>query len=66
MLLRFTPAKIEASKSGDMAYEIGTFELKLNGPQGNGTTSPGKYVVVWRKQPTHNLKAVADIFNTDK
>jgi len=44
----------------------GTFELKLNDAQGNATTTPGKYVVAWRKQPTHDWKAVADIFNTDK
>jgi len=64
--LSFTPTKIEVSKSGDLAYEIGTFELKLNDAQGNATTTPGKYVVAWKKQPTHNWKAVADIFNTDK
>jgi ketosteroid isomerase-like protein len=64
--LSFTPTNVEVSKSGDMAYEIGTFQLKLNDPQGNATTTPGKYVVVWKKQPTHNWKAVADVFNTDK
>ncbi|MGA7292428.1 MAG: nuclear transport factor 2 family protein [Terriglobales bacterium] len=64
--LSFQPTKIEVSKSGDMAYETGTFELKLNGPQGNATRIPGKYVVAWKKQPNREWKAVADIFNTDK
>ena len=64
--LSFGPTKIEVSKSGDIAYEIGTLELKLNDLQGNGTMTPGKYLVVWKKQPSHNWKAVADIFNTDK
>lgn len=64
--LSFGPAKIEVSKSGDMAYEIGTFELKSDDAQGKPTSTLGKYVVVWKKQPTHQWKAVADIFNTDK
>jgi ketosteroid isomerase-like protein len=64
--LSFKPTKIEVSKSGDMAYETGTFELKLNDPQGNAMSIPGKYVVAWKKQPNHEWKAVADIFNTDK
>jgi uncharacterized protein (TIGR02246 family) len=64
--LSFRPTKIEVSKSVDMAYETGTFELKLNDPQGNAMSIPGKYVVAWKKQPNHEWKAVADIFNTDK
>jgi uncharacterized protein (TIGR02246 family) len=64
--LSFTPTKVVVSKSGDMAYEIGTFDLKLNDPQGTATSTLGKYVVAWRKQPNHEWKAVADIFNTDK
>jgi ketosteroid isomerase-like protein len=64
--LSFAPTTIEVSKSGDMAYDIGTFELTMNDPQGNATMIPGKYVVVWKKQPNHNWKAIADIFNTDK
>jgi ketosteroid isomerase-like protein len=64
--LSFRPTKIEVSKSGEIAYETGTFELKLNDAQGNPTNTPGKYVVVWKKQPNREWKAVADIFNTDK
>jgi uncharacterized protein (TIGR02246 family) len=64
--LTFAPAKVQIAKSGDMAYEVGTFALKLNDAQGNATTTPGKYVVVWKKQADRGWKAVADIFNTDK
>jgi ketosteroid isomerase-like protein len=64
--LSFGPTKIEIARSGDMAYEIGTFDLKTNDAQGNATSTLGKYVVVWKKQPNHDWKAVADIFNTDK
>jgi uncharacterized protein (TIGR02246 family) len=64
--LTFAPTKIEIAKAGDMAYDVGTAELKLNDANGNRTTTAGKYVVVWKKQPDKQWKAVADIFNTDK
>jgi uncharacterized protein (TIGR02246 family) len=64
--LSFAPTKIEVAKSGDLAYDIGTFELKDNDANGTLTTTIGKYVVVWKRQPDKQWKVVADIFNTDK
>ncbi len=64
--LSFAPTKIEVAKSGEMAYDVGTFELKLNDASGKSTTTLGKYVVVWKKQADKQWKAVADVFNTDK
>ena len=63
--LTFAPTKIVVAKSGDMAYDLGTFSLKMNDAQGNPTTTPGKYVVVWQKR-AGQWKAVVDCFNTDK
>ena len=63
--LSFAPTKIEVAKTGDMAYDVGTFELKHNDANGALTTTSGKYVVVWKKQADKQWKAVADIFNTD-
>ena len=63
--LTFVPTKIEVASAGDMAWEIGTFELRVNDAQGQPVEIPGKYVVTWRKiGPT--WKVEADIFNTDK
>jgi uncharacterized protein (TIGR02246 family) len=64
--LSFAPTKIEVAKSGEMAYDVGTFELKHNDANGALTSTAGKYVVVWKKQADKQWKAVADIFNTDK
>jgi uncharacterized protein (TIGR02246 family) len=64
--LTFAPTKIEVAKSNDLAYEAGTFELKLNDAQNNPTTTNGKYVVCWRKQAKGEWKVTLDIFNTDK
>jgi ketosteroid isomerase-like protein len=63
--LSFAPTKIVIAGSGDMAWEVGTFELKLNDAQGNAITMPGKYVVTWKKLGG-TWKVAADIFNTDK
>jgi uncharacterized protein (TIGR02246 family) len=64
--LTFSPTKIEVAKSGDLAYDVGTFELKANDAQGNATTQIGKYVVVWKKQSDKQWKAILDMFSTDK
>lgn len=64
--LSFSPTKIEVAKSQDMAYDVGTFEMKGNDPQGNPTTVIGKYVVVWKRQADKQWKVLADIFNQDK
>ncbi len=63
--LTFTPTKIVIAESGDMAWEVGTFELRLNDAQGNPMTMLGKYVVTWKKLGG-TWKVAADIFNTDK
>jgi uncharacterized protein (TIGR02246 family) len=64
--LRFAPTRVEVAGSKDVAYDIGTFELKLNDAQGSPMIIPGKYVVIWKKQKGGDWKAEADIFNTDK
>ena len=63
--LTFAPTKIVIAESGDVAWEVGTFELKLNDAQGNPMTMLGKYVVTWKKLGG-TWKVAADIFNTDK
>jgi ketosteroid isomerase-like protein len=63
--LTFVPTKIEVASAGDMAWEIGTFELRVNDAQGQPMEIPGKYVVTWRKTGA-TWKVAADIFNTDK
>jgi uncharacterized protein (TIGR02246 family) len=61
-----TPATIEVAASGDLAWETGTFALEMKDARGKPATTTGKYVVVWKKQPGGQWKAVADIFNTDQ
>jgi len=62
--LKFSPTSITIAKSGEMAWEVGTFKLTLDDPEGKPTTIPGKYVVTWEKT-SGDWKVAADIFNKD-
>lgn len=66
MVFSNAATKVEVAKSGDLAYEIGTFQESFKDDKGNPVKLVGKYVVVWKKQPTGQWKAIVDIFNTDK
>lgn len=55
--------KVEVSRSSDLAYIVGVYQLK--DPQGKPATDQGKFVEVWKKQADGKWKVVADIFNSD-
>jgi uncharacterized protein (TIGR02246 family) len=61
--LTFEPTKISVAKSGDMAYDLGTYALSFTTDKGP-VHEKGKYVVVWKKVGK-TWKAMADIFNND-
>src|SRR4029077_14129623 len=58
--LKFAPTKVEVSKSGDMAYELGDYSLTLSNKKGKPQTTKAKYVVVWGKQADGSWKALVD------
>lgn len=58
--LTFTPSKIRVSSSGDLAYELGTYELTTNSKNGKAQTMKANYVVVWGKQADGTWKALVD------
>jgi uncharacterized protein (TIGR02246 family) len=58
--LSFAPTKIEVSRSGDLAYEIGNYEMTTNDKHGKPQTAKAKYIVVWAKQADGSWKAVVD------
>jgi ketosteroid isomerase-like protein len=57
--------KAEASRGGDLAYSIGTYQSTMNDAKGKPVTDRGKYVTVWKKQADGTWKVVADIYNSD-
>jgi len=62
--LTFTPSSVTVSKGGDLAYELGDYELTMKDKKGKPQTSRGKYVVVWGKQADGTWKALADVPTT--
>lgn len=62
--LSFATTFVEVARSGDIAYEYGTYDLVAEVKKGKPTDEKGKYVTVWKKQPDGTWKVVADIDNT--
>ena len=63
--LKWQTTKVEVSRSGDIGYSYGTYDMSFNDPKGNPTTDRGKYVEVWKKQADGSWKCAVDMFNTD-
>ncbi len=63
--IKFGPTKIVVAKSGDLAYDVGTYQSTANDDKGQTIVTVGKYVVNWEKRGGQ-WKAVVDIFNNDK
>lgn len=59
------PTKVEASRSGELAYSSGTYEMSVNDSAGNPVPDRGKYATVWRLQADSTWKVVVDVFNSD-
>src|SRR5262245_44669826 len=65
MSVKWQPVRVEVSKSGDIGYSQGTYELTMNDPAGKPIMDHGKYVEVWKKQPDGKWKCAVDTFNSD-
>lgn len=61
--LTFQTTDLEFSDAGDMAYDVGTYSLSFDGPQGR-IQDQGKYLVVWEKV-NGEWKVAADMFNSN-
>lgn len=58
--------KIEVARSGELAYQRGTYTGAARNEQGKIATSSGKFLVVWKKQSSGEWKAIIDIDNADQ
>jgi uncharacterized protein (TIGR02246 family) len=58
--LSFEPDNVVVARSGDLAYETGTYSMTTTGADKKPATESGHYVVVWRKQPGGTWKVVID------
>lgn len=59
--LSFEPTAVQVARSGDIAYELGTYSLTTTNPKTKKpATEKGNYVVVWKKQADGKWKAIVD------
>jgi len=61
--LTWEPRAAEVSRSGDLGYTWGTYEVQAAGADGQPRVAYGKYVTIWRKQPDGTWRAVLDTGN---
>ena len=62
--LTFEPTRVEVSQAGDLAYELGTYRLTMEPPEGR-VDDTGKYVSVWKKTGDR-WELVVDAPSSDK
>jgi len=59
--LSFETTAVQVARSGDMAYELGTYSMTTTNPKTKkAATEKGNYVVVWKKQADGKWKAIVD------
>ena len=61
----WAPSNADVGAGGDMAYTVGTYEMGLEGPDGQPVVIAGKYVTVWKKQDDGSWRVAVDMFNAD-
>jgi ketosteroid isomerase-like protein len=61
--LKYENDQTELSKTADMGYTMGRYELTVNDDKGNPVVERGKYVRLFRKQTDGAWKCTADMWN---
>jgi uncharacterized protein (TIGR02246 family) len=59
--LSFAADHVEVARSGDLAYETGSYTNTMSDPEGKPTTQTGHYLVVWKKDASGTWKVAADV-----
>lgn len=58
--LRWSPELAEMSRSADLGYTVGRYQLEVSDAAGRNVSRNGRYVTVWRRQPDGSFRAAAD------
>ena len=62
--ITWSPDAAEVGGGGDMGFTRGSYEMKMDGPEGP-LSIEGKYLTIWRKQLDGTWKVTADMFNSN-
>jgi uncharacterized protein (TIGR02246 family) len=57
---------VSVESSGELAYEIGTYDAIVPKPGGGTVQSSGKYLVVWKRQADGSVRIAADMFSPNE
>jgi uncharacterized protein (TIGR02246 family) len=63
--LTFATTGVEVARSGDIAYEYGTYDFATKDKKGRVYNEKGKYLVCWKKQADGSWKVAVDMDNPD-
>jgi ketosteroid isomerase-like protein len=58
--LSFAPDELVVARSGDLAYDVGSYTLTVSDPAGDPMTIKGRYVDVWKKDASGQWKVAVD------
>jgi uncharacterized protein (TIGR02246 family) len=61
--LTFSATTVRVAQAGDLAYEVGTYQMETKDPAGKPTVEKGKYVEIWKKQADGSWKVEVDTDN---
>lgn len=61
--LEWEPLAAEASASGDLGFTHGTYRREVQREEGEPLVETGRYVTIWRRDPSGAFKVVLDIGN---
>lgn len=64
-VLEWEPEEAVVSRSGDLGYTWGRYEIRFENPDGDRQTGYGKYLTVWRKGTDGSWKAIVDMGNAN-
>lgn len=63
--ISWSTTRAEVSKSGDLGYTSGTYEMTTRNDRGKIVQDHGKYLEVWQRQADGTWKCCADMFSSD-
>jgi len=64
--LSWQTSSLDVARSGELAYETGTYNFVTTDNEGKSTDNKGKYLVIWKKQSDGSWKVAVDTDNPDR
>ena len=63
--ITWTSTVVTFSPDGNLAYMFSRNAVTMNGPDGTPTTTRGRAVTIWRREPDGEWRCAVDIWNAE-